>query len=351
MNRSYVIIVAIVFFLLFGLYAHWQSGVYRTPLLGSDLSVEEQIVSGGPTAEAIPSIDKPLFESVSAADQYLDNEGYGLVVRSGSHVRFYPYQILVWHEIVNDVMDGKPLLVTYDPLTYTGVLFDPKVKDESLTFGTSGKLLNSNLLMQDRKTKSLWSQATGQAVMGQRKGTALSMRPSLTITWADFKSAYPEGSVLSSHTGVTRDYTHDPYGNYHTSNAVLFPVRHVDPWLDMKTLVFGYATQNGQRAYPTDLIQQAVTSNDTIGGNAICLFWDAKLKTVRGYRRDPNGTPLTFNKWDNNQFIDVETNSVWNADGQAVSGSMRGTTLAPIVLQNSFWFSWAAFYPNTLVYK
>ncbi len=349
MNRTKTIIVAILLLVVFGVYAHWQYRVYRTPLSSNALaSVEDQIVSGGPNRDGIPAIDKPLFETVSAADQYLDNDGFGLVVTSGSQTRFYPYQILVWHEIVNDTFGGKPLLVTYCPLTYTGLVFDPLVGTETFLFGTSGKLLNNNLLMQDRKTNSLWSQAIGEAVVGDLKGTQLKLRPSLTITWADFKTEFPNGMVLSRRTGTVRDYTRDPYGNYHTNNAVLFPLSHVDARLETKTLIFGYKTTDAQKAYPTDIIQKMTIVNDEVGGKMFFVFWDPTLKTVRGYFRDPTGTPLTF-VWEDDRLVDRETSSVWNTEGKAVSGSLRGTSLIPVPLENHFWFSWVAFHPTTNV--
>ncbi|MEK7614834.1 MAG: DUF3179 domain-containing protein [Patescibacteria group bacterium] len=349
MNRSKTIIVAVLILAVFGVYAYWQSRVYRTPVsVGPSPSIEEQIVSGGPNRDGIPAIDKPIFETVSAADQYLDNDGFGLVVTSGTRVRFYPYQILVWHEIVNDSFDGKPLLVTYCPLTYTGLVFDPQINTETFLFGTSGKLLNNNLLMQDRKTNSLWSQAIGEAVVGDLKGTQLKLRPSFTITWADFKDTFPNGMVLSRRTGVVRDYTHDPYGNYHTTNAVLFPLSHVDSRLETKKLVFGYKTPDEQKAYPTDVIQKMLIVNDEVDEHSLFVFWDPDLKTVRGYFRDPTGTPLTF-EWQDNRLVDRETHSVWNTEGKAISGSLRGTSLTAVPLENHFWFSWAAFHPNTNV--
>jgi hypothetical protein len=265
-------------------------------------------VSGGVARDGIPSIDDPQFESVAAADEYLNDDGEGLMVEVDGDVRFYPYQILVWHEIVNDTFGDRSLAITFCPLCYTGIVYDRDLDGDIgvVTFGTSGKLYDNNLLMYDRTTDTLWSQAYGKAVIGELTGTELEMHPALPMTWAAFKSAYPYGDVLSRDTGAVRDYTRDPYREYYGTNDVWFPLSHMDDRLPAKTIVFGYANETGAKAYPIETIKKMGEITDSVGGEEITLLYNEELGTVE------------------------------------VNGSS--------VLVQSFWFSWAATHPETDVY-
>ena len=235
------------------------------------------------------------------------------MVEVGSQSRFYPYQILVWHEIVNDTFVNEPLLVTFCPLCYTGRVFDREVNGEEVEFGTSGKLHNSNLLMYDRWSDSLWSQAFGEAVVGDLTGTALEVYPSLTISWADYKTNYPGGEVLSRETGHDRDYTSDPYGpvGYYESAAIWFPLSHEDQRLHPKAVIFGLEIGEATKAYELERVQEAGSIDDVVGGESVRVYWDEDVRTVRAER----------------------------------------TTGESIQLENSFWFSWAATHPETELYE
>lgn len=133
--------------------------------------------------------------------------------RGNTH-KFYPYQILVWHEVVNDAVEGERILVTYCPLCLTGFVFDPLVKGERVEFGTSGKLWKSNLVMYDRKTESLWSQILGEAIIGEMVGSKLNLLESDLVRFGEWKERFPGGEVLSRDTGATRFYGSNPYGDY-----------------------------------------------------------------------------------------------------------------------------------------
>ncbi len=351
--------------LLLGGIFYYQYQFYRTPVEAVETTVIadgeiietdgvrhsiplDDIITGNPHKDGIPSIDEPVYESVGAADQYLDNDGYGLVVEAGGEERFYPYQILVWHEIVNDTFNGEALAVTYCPLCFTGVVFERMIAETVVEFGTSGKLYNSNLLMYDRKTESLWSQAMGEAVVGDLTGARLKLYPSLTISWTEFKQNYPGGEVLSRQTGHTRDYTSDPYGprGYYEDASVWFPLSNEDARAHPKTVIYGYRSATAQKAYALDAVEQKVLINDQVGEEAVLIFWDSDLSTVRGFSRQLDGVMLEFEQTDE-FFKDVATGSLWNTQGEAVSGDYRGRRLESLILKNSFWFSWATTYPQT----
>ena len=157
----------------------------------------DQIVSGGPPPDGIPSIDNPKFISVQEADRNLEDSELVLGLNIYGDVRVYPLQIMVWHEIVNDKVGNTPLAVTYCPLCFTNQVFNRTMNDgKILEFGTSGKLYNSNLVMYDRTTKSLWSQAMSQAIVGKFAGIKLERIPFDVAYWKDWKQLYPESKVL-----------------------------------------------------------------------------------------------------------------------------------------------------------
>lgn len=310
----------------------------------------EEILGGGPPKDGIPSIDKPIYESVIRADQYLKDDGLGILIERNGTARFYPYQILVWHEIVNDTFEGEPILVTYCPLCATGIVFERLVDGEAVEFGTSGKLWNSNLVMYDRKTQSLWSQAFGEAIVGSKTRETLRQLPAITVSWADFKKAYPNGEVLSRETGAIRDYTRDPYGDYYTNNDVLFPLTNTDDRLNLKEFVFGLRVEEARKAYPDAAVREAGVVNDTVGGKVVVLWLDEDLDAVRGFERMQDGRALTF-EYSGANLTDLETGSVWGYDGVALSGPLAGESLIPLSLEPSFWFSWAAVFPETELFE
>ena len=308
-----------------------------------------EIISGGVKQDGIPSIDKPKYESVAVADRYLDDDGFGLLVQVNSRARFYPYQVLVWHEIVNDNFQGKKLAVTYCPLCFSGIVFEREFNDQVFEFGTSGKLYNSNLLMYDRTSKSLWSQALGEAVGGPLTGKELVVYPSLTISWNEFKKNFRGGEVLSKNTGEIRDYTRNPYGDYFTNNSIFFPVNNTDARLESKEIVFGAKFDPGTKAFALEDVQKAKIINDKVGDVPVLVVWDSTLKTVKAFERQIDGQEINFSI-SGSSLVD-DSDSKWNYSGRSISGSNSGFKLKVIPLENTFWFSWSSSHPETDVYQ
>ncbi|MFA4845367.1 MAG: DUF3179 domain-containing (seleno)protein [Patescibacteria group bacterium] len=245
---------------------------HRTPVSTPQESVPA-IVEGGLLKDGIPAIQHPVFESVAQADVYLENEGLGIVIVEKGYARFYPFQILVWHEVVNDTFRAKEILVTYSPLTFSPAVYERTFGEEVFSFGVSGKLMDSNTLVYDTKTESLWSQLKGQSVQGELVGLSLTRLTSVTMSWSTFKIDYPYGDVLSRETGADRDYTQDPYDQegYYDSAAVWFPLSHEDARLPAKTIVYGYQENGVAVAYPADYIQEL--NDDRILRPAYWFAW------------------------------------------------------------------------------
>lgn len=271
----------------------------------------DSILGGGPPKDGIPSIDHPKFISISEASKQLSDTEPGLALEMGNVNRFYPFQILVWHEIVNDTINGKRVLVTYCPLCLSGIVFDPVVAGEQVEFGTSGKLWNSNLVMYDRKTDSLWSQILGEAIVGEMTATRLEVLPSDQIRFGDWRKLHPNGEVLSRDTGATRFYGQDPYGDYYTSPGTFFPVDKKDSRLGEREFILGIVVNGKAKAYWPPAVKKAGKVEDVFQEKTIVAQYEKGIDAVRLFEKKNGGQLIRINPF------------------------------------GSFWFSWVAAHPDT----
>lgn len=306
----------------------------------------DKIVSGGPPRDGIPSIDSPKF--LSAQEAKLQSGDLVLGLDINGDVRAYPLKILVWHEIVNDVVGGEPVAVTYCPLCFTNQVFKRTIEGAVVEFGTSGKLYNSNLVMYDRSTESYWSQAMSQAIVGKHAGFVLERVPFDVAYWEDWKAIYPETKVLSQDTGFGRPYGADPYGNYYTSPSIYFPVSNYDDRLGVKEIVVGLEHNGIYRAYPLSKIEGEHAINDDLAGRPVLLASHYPFM-ARAFDRTLEGQVLHFDFKDG-VMTDRETGSVWNFDGVATEGELAGKWLERLPFDQGFWFEWVAFHPETELY-
>ncbi len=183
----------------------------------SKRSIEwNEIMSGGPPKDGIPSIDNPKFQPVADETEVKPNEPViGLEINGDA--RAYPLRILMWHEIVNDIVGGQPVAVTYCPLCNSAVVFERVVNGEVTTFGTTGKLRNSDLVMYDRLTESWWQQFTGGAIVGEMTGAQLEILPARLESLAQFRERHPAGRILVPNNPDFRNYGRNPYAGYDSS--------------------------------------------------------------------------------------------------------------------------------------
>jgi hypothetical protein len=173
----------------------------------------DEFESGGPAKDGIPAIDEPRFTRAADVDWLEDREPVIALTVEGE-TRAYPIQILIWHEIVNDTVGDTPVAVTFCPLCNTAIVFDRRVGGDETTFGTTGKLRNSDLVMYDRATESWWQQFAGEALVGERAGAKLEQLPARMVAWEDFLAEHPDGLVLNRETGFSRSYGENPYVGY-----------------------------------------------------------------------------------------------------------------------------------------
>ena len=321
----------------------------------------DTIISGGPPPDGIPPIDSPRFESIASADEWLEDVEPVIALEIEGAARAYPLQIMTWHEIVNDTVGGMPVAVTFCPLCNSALVFErPRVGGERLTFGTSGNLRNSDLVMYDRQTESWWQQFSGEAIVGDLTGNQLQFVPSSISSWADFKSAYPEGRVLSIDTGYDRNYGANPYVGYDDVNASPFLYQGpVDDRLRPMERIVGVSGLNGEsRGYPLADLQESSIIEDRLGDVPLVIFWktgtasalDARditagkdIGTTGVYQRTVEGEVLTFTAAGDGTFRDEQTGSTWDIFGKALEGPLAGESLESIAHVDTFWFVWSAF--------
>ncbi len=294
--------------------------LYAASKNGFDLSNSEipakKIRGGGPPRDGIPAISSPHFIPADAATFMLEDDRVIGLEHNGK-ARAYPVKILNYHEIINDKLGDKSVLISYCPLCGTAMAFLSNVDGRDLSFGVSGLLYNSDVLMYDRQTESLWSQILGRAISGPARGTKLQSVPVIHTNWRGWLQSHPQSSVLSSQTGYTRDYSKDPYAGYGENSQVWFPVANRDKRYSNKEWVIGLEFDGVTRAWPFSELD-------------------------RVWQHDPK-----------KEFVDDSIN------GQSVrvyyqphNRSARITSTADLALNgvSAFWFAWIAFHPETEVY-
>jgi hypothetical protein len=330
-------------------------------------SVEYGEIYGALPPDGIPAIDDPQFESVGNADSWLSEQSPVMIFTNEGEVRAYPLAILMWHEIVNDVVGGEPVAVTFCPLCNSTIVFERTLPDGRVVdFGTSGNLRNSDLVMYDRQTESWWQQITGEAIVGELTGTKLEFLPSQIVAWGDFKEEYPESEVLSRDTGYRRDYGLNPYRGYDDlDTSSMFPVSRTDNRLPPKERVAAVEIDGESVAYPFSELEQERVVNDEVAGTPLAVFWKAgavsaldspnidssqNVGSIAVYQRIVDGQVLEFTPTEQG-FEDLQTGSSWTVFGEAVAGPLEGAELTPVVSGEHFWFAWVAFKPDTEVWS
>ncbi|HIO91301.1 MAG TPA: DUF3179 domain-containing protein [Leucothrix mucor] len=300
---------AIIFSLITSLEAAPEKNGFN--LAGSLIPINK-IFGGGPPKDGIPSIDKPKFLKANQA-RFLKSSDRVIGIEVNGNYRAYPIKILNWHEIVNDRVGNHPIVVTYCPLCGTGMVYDAKIGGHALQFGVSGLLYNSDVLLYDRQTQSLWSQILSKAISGKQKGTKLKIIHSSHTSWIQWKKRHPNTLVLSTDTGYQRNYDRSPYGDYDNNQAIYFPLAAKSKRYHPKERVIGITINGNHKAYPFAELSRSRsnTLSDTFTGRTLRIDFDSDNRD--GHITDQHGN------------------------------------LIPSV--NSFWFAWYAFHPDTKVYK
>ena len=319
-----------------------------------------KVRSGGVPPDGIPPIDEPKYvsaeEASGAMGSNLSDESVVFGVDYGDTTKAYPQFILVWHEIVNEEIDGQKASISYCPLTGSAIGYRGAIGENLTTFGTSGKLLNSNLVMYDRKsgTKSYWPQILGRSVQGPNFGDRLDFFPVIWTTWGRWKAKHPETKVLTTDTNYIRAYGSDPYGSYQKSNTYyqqgspMFGVMAKSDRLQPKKVVVGIKVKDCSLAVPKDEFRSTGLVNTELGGEPIVIVYEESLDTVRAFSRKVEGKTREFSL-NKTEFVSRPDGTAWSIEGGKIEGPIDENRLKPVSFFDVMWFAWYSFYPETEV--
>jgi hypothetical protein len=232
-----------------------------------------ELEPGGPGKDGIPAIDRPVFTEPRSAEKWLRSNEPVISLVINNHSRAYPLQILIWHEIINDTVAGVPVAVTFCPLCYSANVFDRRVDERSYSFGVSGMLRHSDMVMYDRQTESLWQQISGEAIVGDMVGSQLKRLPAQIISFMQFRSSYKKTLVLSRKTGFRRNYGRNPYAGYDDISKRPFMYRgETDSRLMPMEKVVTISMADSDKAYPYSVTQRLHVINDKIADVPLVVF-------------------------------------------------------------------------------
>lgn len=334
--------------------------------------------------DRIPALQRPNFISISDANLSMDNDEVVFVIHyPNNRVRIYPQRILVWHEIVNDVLPdetatlprsvpgvneaaGESYTLSYSPLTGSVVAFRSMAGKYPTTYGVTGTLLNGNSIVYDRISHSLWDQLMSVCVEGPFFGKRLERIQVTWARWSGVKERYGglhsqftgTAEVLSRATGHRRSYGKDPYGSYQTSgsyydnNRLPFAVSHLDPRLPPKKRILGIELDTAFGAILIDEVKESQVLNFTLGVTPMVAIYDSEMDSVRIFERTIPGRTsevLTFTLFEG-KLIDEQTRTEWFATGMGVYGPLRERKLKEVLSVDSMWFAWASFYRGTQIF-
>ena len=267
-----------------------------------------EIVEGGPPRDAIGAVSDPAFVSPDEALWVeAPNPVLGVVVGESAHC--YPEHLMDRHQIVDDELDDRPVVVTWDPLAGSPRAYDRQVDGRTLTFGVSGLVYNHNFLLFDRETDSLWVQFTGEAISGPLAGKRLAPLAIRREPYAVWRERYPQTQVLARPDPKRLDYRHNPYLRYITDDQAIFPVKAEDFRFHQKEIVLGIRAGGVTRAYLGSLMTAA-------GGKAVDEVGGAKVR-------------ITYDPGEGVFGYDVPPG---------------------VEADEAYWLAWKAFYPDTEIW-
>ena len=257
-----------------------------------------EIFWGGVPRDGIRPIHKPKFVAIGDAGFLRDRDRILGVVRNGV-AKAYPIRILEQHEVVNDRFGDEAIVVTYCPLCFSGMAFTTTFSGVELNFGVSGLLYNSDVLLYDYRTGSLWSQLLSKAISGPLKGAEIPAIPTAHTTWRDWRKRHPETLVLSTDTGFRMDYRRSPYGEYQSKGRLMFPVGQRNKAYRNKEPVLGVKIGGVEKAYPFKELRKhgASSFEDSVGGTELTIEWREKEKYARAIGSNGEEIPTVIVYW------------------------------------------------------
>lgn len=346
MNNSRISLLAICLFSLLpiGCGKDDDRGVWLIPL--------NEIFDGGPGKDGIPALENPSMIAASQAN-YINGTDLVVGYKFNGEIRAYPHKIFDWHEIINDDLEGRKVAITHCPLTGTSIGWERTYNGVTTTFGVSGLLYNTNLMPYDRATNSTWTQQGLKCVNGELIGTEAATFQIFETEWDTWKAMYPNTKVVSSVTGFSRNYQQYPYGDYRTSDGLIFSVSTLDNRLPQKERVHGIIVGEKVKAYQFEHFENGAIIQDTFEGENVVIFGNKEKNFIISFHEKSIGNiVLEFTLVPDsslNLFRD-QLGNTWDVFGNAISGPHEGEKLEATNSFIGMWFSWASFYGNPEIY-
>lgn len=315
----------------------------------------EEVVWGGVPVDGIPVLDHPPTQSAAEA-RYLEPKERIFGVLIAGQARAYPLRILDWHELLNDEVGGQPIVLSYCTLCGSGIVYATHTPAGGVyLFGTSGLLYRSNKLMFDRQTLTLWSNLTGEPVVGRlaRSPIRLPVLPVTLTTWEEWRELQPDTDVLDleqirQQNKGEYQFDYRPGAANRARAGVSFPVWLKSEAVDGDTEIFALRMNGSPKAYPVDLVLREKVVNDELGDESIVLIGSPESGAVRAYRRGADHLHATADP----SRVEDQAGNVWlvKEGGLVAVGSPAGERLGRLPGHIAYWFGWYAFYPQTELY-
>lgn len=303
----------------------------------------------------IPSLYRPRYTRVVDAALSLGKDDVVFVTRlPDGVVRIYPQRVMVWHEVVNELIDDHAYAVTYCPISGTLAVYDAGMDEVNLIFDAEGRLFEGNTVLIDRNTGSLWAQMLGMAFDGPLKGRGMPLTPVFWTTWNYAGRFFPDALVLAPPMEYKKPYGRDPYGNYqhrdsyYQNDILVYPVSRLDRRFPRKTPMLGLEHNGFFMGIDISHVKKNGVVNFFMGDAALAAVHDPRLDVVRVFDRQVWDKPSLFIR-DKGRITDLATRTSWDYDGKAVEGNMQGASMKELFGIYSMWFAWFAVNPETLV--
>jgi len=318
-------------------------------------AIKDDLYETGVAHGDIPAIYGAQYVSVMDASMSMAPSDHVFIVFFPTGPKIYPQRILVWHEVVNELIQGVPYIVTYSPITGSLAVYLARLNNVSLVFDNQGSLYNNNSVLIDRNTGSLWLQMLGMAFDGPLTGRGLTPIPAWWTTWAFASALYPDAPVLAPPRGAKKPYGRDPYGSYastdsyYSSETIMYPLTHPkDSRMYPKTRVFGLEYASAFVAIDDVAVTQLGLINFHVGATPMLAVYDPRIGVIRVFNRFVWNEEALF-AVENGTLIDIETRTIWSFDGKALKGKLTSASLEEYFGITAFWFAWAALHPETFV--
>ena len=332
------------------------------PSLDGWNQLPDAIVSGGVPKDGIPAINNPTWDT-AAEGGWLNNDFLVVGVVIDGQAFAYPHKMMDQHEIANEPTSTTPYTVSFCPLTGSSIVFKSTIAGGVKTFGVSGLLMQNNLIMFDRQTDSNWPQLRLQADRGSLINTKFELIDHTEIEWGAWKDLHPETLIMNRNSGGRTPSVYNAifYNGYRAPNQPpLFPMKFTDRRLLPKIRVLGVSTGGGTKAYPMFSFDDGrAVINDRVSGVPIAVFGDPDSRMIRAFITEIDGQTLTLKLMAGTdtgslskvQFVDEETETVWDIYGNAVEGSLKGERLEKASSFIAYWFAWSAFNRDTELWE